>query len=118
MKTHLAAALPTLLLLIAAAAVSPSPGINAVEVRTAGGQDDPEKVHIRMHRKIAPSVVFVSGGSQSGTGVCIDKEGFILTSPTACGTASERVTVIASGHRQYEGRVIGRRNDKELVIVK
>ena len=81
-------------------------------------QDDPEKVHIRMHKRIAPSVVFVQGGGQQGSGVCVDKDGYILTSPTACGSSSDTVTVLAPGSKQYTGKVIGRNNDKELVVVK
>jgi S1-C subfamily serine protease len=81
-------------------------------------QGDPEKVHVRMHKKIAPSVVYVQGGGQTGSGVCVDKDGYILTSPTACGTSTDTVTVLAPGARSYQGKVVGRNNDKELVIVK
>jgi S1-C subfamily serine protease len=81
-------------------------------------EPDAEKVHVRMHKRIAPSVVYVQAGGQSGSGVCIDKDGYILTSPTACGSSSDTVTVIAAGSKTYQGKVVGRNNDKELVIVK
>ena len=90
-----------------------------VAASAAFAQDkDPDKVHIRMHKRIAPSVVYVQGGGQSGSGVCIHKDGYILTSPTACGSASDTVTVLAPGSKQYTGKVVGRNNDHELVIVK
>jgi len=65
-----------------------------------------------------PSVVYVAGGNERGTGVCIDKEGIILTSPTACGTTTDTATVIVPGGKQYTGRVIGRDTDKELALLK
>ena len=85
---------------------------------SALAQGEPEKVHVRMHKKIAPSVVYVQGGGQTGSGVCVDKDGYILTSPTACGSSTETVTVLAPGAKSYQGKVVGRNNDKELVIVK
>jgi serine protease Do len=81
-------------------------------------QEDPSKPHVEVYRKVAPATVFVSGGRHEGSGVIIDKSGLILTSPTACGPDGESVTVIAQGHKQYVGRVVGRANEKEIVLVK
>jgi S1-C subfamily serine protease len=81
-------------------------------------QDDLDKVHVRIARKVAPATVAVDGGGQRGSGVIIDKSGIILTSPTAVGTATSRVTVLTKGARSYSGKVMGRANDRELVVVK
>ena len=42
-----------------------------------------------------------------GSGVIIDKSGVILTSPTAVGSSSSRVTVLTQGGRSYTGKVLG-----------
>jgi len=81
-------------------------------------QEDLDKVHVRIAKKVAPATVCVEGGSMRGSGVIIDKSGLILTSPTAVGTSSTRVTVLTKGARSYSGKVMGRANDRELVIVK
>jgi S1-C subfamily serine protease len=92
----------------------------------AAAQDEPldkardglDAPHVRVYRQVAPAVVSVRGGGQSGSGVIIDPSGIVLTSPTACGTSAETVTVTGRGNRQYRGRVMGRVNEKELVLVK
>jgi len=81
-------------------------------------QDDVDKIHVRIARKIAPATVAVDGGGVRGSGVVIDKSGIILTSPTAVGSSSSRVTVITQGSRSYTGKVLGRANDRELVVIK
>jgi len=67
-------------------------------------QDDVDKIHVRIAKKIAPATVAVDGGGVRGSGVIIDKSGIILTSPTAVGSSSNRVTVITQGSRSYTGR--------------
>src|SRR4051794_7442591 len=84
----------------------------------AAAQEDLDKVHVRIAKKIAPATVAVDAGGVRGSGVIIDKSGIILTSPTAVGTSSSRVTVLTKGARSYTGRVLGRANDRELVVVK
>jgi serine protease Do len=79
---------------------------------------DPFRVHIRMHRQVAPKVVQVRGGSQTGTGVIIRSDGLILTSPTACGTRLPDARVILPGNKRVQAEVVGRRNDLELVLLK
>ena len=79
---------------------------------------DPFRVHIRMHRKIAPKVVQVQAAGQVGTGVIIRSDGLILTSPSACGPRTSTANVTLSGNRRMKGDVIGRRNDLELVLLK
>jgi S1-C subfamily serine protease len=81
-------------------------------------QEDVDKVHVRVARKVAPATVAIEGGGVRGSGVIIDKSGLILTSPTAAGTSSNRVTVLTKGSRSYTGKVLGRSNDRELVLVK
>lgn len=81
-------------------------------------QEDVDKVHVRIAKKVAPATVAVEGGGVRGSGVIIDKSGIILTSPTAVGTSSTRVTVLTKGSRAYMGKVLGRANDRELVVVK
>ncbi len=84
----------------------------------AGGGEELDAPHVRIYRRVAPATVAVRGSRDAGSGVIIDGSGIILTSPTACGAASEAVTVTLQGHRQHRGRVMGRVNDKELVLVK
>ncbi len=84
----------------------------------AQAQDEPDKIHVKIYRKVAPAVVYVAGGSQEGSGVLIDKSGILLTSPSACGSSTGTVTVLAHGNRQFQGKVMGRVNEKELVLVK
>jgi len=81
-------------------------------------QDELDKVHVRIAKKVSPATVAVDGGGVHGSGVIIDKSGIILTSPTAVGTTSNRVTVVTKGSRTYSGKVLGRANDRELVVVK
>ncbi len=81
-------------------------------------RDEFDAPHVRVYRKVAPATVAVRGGGQAGSGVIIDPSGVILTSPTACGASTESVTVTVRGNRQHRGRVMGRVNDKELVLVK
>ena len=93
-----------------------APGLALLTLLTL--QDDPDKVHVRVAKKVAPATVHVSGGRDSGSGVIIDKTGIVLTSTTACGTSGTAVTVLTQGSRSYRGRVMGRANDLELVLVK
>jgi S1-C subfamily serine protease len=81
-------------------------------------KDDPSEVHKKMHKKIAPAVVYVRYQGQSGSGVVIDKDGYLLTSPTACGSTSTDVTIQLPGQKRVVGKVIGRVNELELVVVK
>src|SRR5437868_7774633 len=81
-------------------------------------QEDLDKVHVRIAKKVAPAVVALEGGGLRGSGVIIDKSGIILTSPTAVGNSTSRVTVLTKGSRSYSGKVMGRANDRELVVVK
>ncbi len=81
-------------------------------------QDDLDKVHVRVAKKVAAATVAVDGGGVRGSGVIIDKSGIILTSPTAVGNSTSRVTVLTKGSRSYSGKVLGRANDRELVVVK
>ncbi len=92
--------------------------LSAAVLGARGPQDDPDRIHVAVYRKVAPATVFVRGDNQEGSGVLIDPSGIVLTSPTACGSGSQSVTVFVKGHRQYAGRVMGRVNDKELVLVK
>jgi serine protease Do len=92
----------------------------AQEPAKSGAQEDkdPFRVHIRMHKKVAPKIVHVRGGSQTGTGVIIRSDGLILTSPTACGAGSSEATVILQGNRRVNAKVVGRRIDLELALLK
>lgn len=84
----------------------------------AAAQEDVDKVHVRLAKKVAPAVVAVEAAGMRGSGVLIDRSGILLTSPTAVGTSSSRVTVYTKGSRSYTGKVMGRANDRELVVVK
>jgi S1-C subfamily serine protease len=84
----------------------------------AAAQEDLDKVHVRIAKKVSPATVAVDGGGMHGSGVIIDKSGIVLTSPTAVGMSTGRVTVITKGARSYTGKVMGRANDRELVVVK
>ncbi len=81
-------------------------------------QEEPDRIHVRVAKKVAPATVYVEGGRKRGSGVLIDPSGVVLTSTTACGSSSATVTVITQGNRSYKGRVMGRANHLELVLVK
>lgn len=88
-----------------------------------GQEDEPDAPHVRIYKQVAPAVVAVQEDSsrssaQRGSGVVIDKSGIILTSPTACGTSGSTATVVLKGGRQFKGTVMGRVNEKELVLLK
>ncbi|HEY3227436.1 MAG TPA: trypsin-like peptidase domain-containing protein [Planctomycetota bacterium] len=102
----------TCFVLLAAAAA------RAQEPASTPADKDPLRVHIRMHRKTAPKLVFVQGGGQSGSGVIIRSDGVILTSPTACGRRGDTATVVIPGRKQVEAKVIGRNHELELVLLK
>lgn len=80
--------------------------------------DDPLQVHVRLYRKVSPSIVFVQHGNQAGSGVIIGSDGVVLTSTTAIGRGAEVVKVVLRGHKELEGKVIGRMPEKELVLLK
>jgi S1-C subfamily serine protease len=85
---------------------------------TACQQEDLDKVHVRIAKKVAAATVAVDAGGLRGSGVIIDRSGIILTSPTAVGTSTTRVSVLTKGARAYTGKVMGRANDRELVVIK
>jgi len=105
-------------LALAVAFVVPSALLSPAVALAQAQADDVDKIHVRVARKVAPATVAVEGGGVRGSGVLIDKSGVILTSPTAAGTSTTRVTVLTQGSRAYTGKVIGRANDRELVVVK
>ena len=84
----------------------------------AVAQEELDKVHVRVAKRVAPATVAVDAGGMRGSGVIIDKSGLILTSPTAVGMSTSRVTVLTKGARAYTGKVMGRANDRELVVIK
>jgi S1-C subfamily serine protease len=105
-------------LALAVALVVPSALFSPAAALAQAQADDVDKIHVRIARKVAPATVAIEGGGVRGSGVLIDKSGLILTSPTAAGTSSSRVTVLTQGSHAYTGKVIGRANDRELVVVK
>lgn len=80
--------------------------------------EDPLQVHVRMYKKVSPSIAYVHHGNQAGSGIIISADGVILTSTTAVGRGAEIAKVILRGHKEVEGRVIGRVAEKELVLLK
>src|ERR1051326_2368664 len=83
-------------------------------------QEEPDKVHVRIYKKVAPATVYIESqsGRHRGSGVIIDKSGIILTSSTACGPNTDIVTVQVKGGKTQTGRVMGRMIELELVLVK
>ncbi|MBI4563737.1 MAG: serine protease [Planctomycetes bacterium] len=81
---------------------------------------DPFLAHTRIYKQVAPCVVYIQGrpASVEGTGVLIRDDGLILTSLTACGRFTEAVQVLLPGHKRVEAQVIGREDDKDLVLLK
>lgn len=104
-------ALASALLIFSAATALPS-GLAQAQ------QEDLDKVHVRIAKKVAPATVAVDGGGMRGSGVIIDRSGVILTSPTAVGNSSTRANVVTKGGHTYSAKVMGRANDCELVVLK
>lgn len=113
-----AAAASLLLFALAARLHAPFDSVLLAQDIAQGKQEDPDKVHVRIYKKVAPATCYVEGGRSRGSGVIIDKSGIVLTSPTACGTNSDVVNVLVKGGKSYTGRVMGRINEHELVLVK
>ena len=113
-----AAAASLLLFALAARLHAPFDSVLLAQDIAQGKQEDPDKVHVRIYKKVAPATCYVEGGRHRGTGVLIDKSGIVLTSPSACGANSDVVTVQVKGGKSYTGRVMGRINEHELVLVK
>ena len=84
----------------------------------SGAQDRPDKVHARLYKKVAPSIVYVEAGGHQGSGVIVDPSGIIVTSTTACGRTATTATIVGHGDRQWLGRVMGRVPELELVVIK
>ena len=63
----------------------------------AVAQEDLDKVHVRVAKKVSSATVAVDAGGMRGLGVIIDKSGIILTSPTAVGMSTSRVSVLTKG---------------------
>jgi S1-C subfamily serine protease len=80
--------------------------------------EDALRVHAKLYQRISPAVVGIRSGSQRGTGVIVNKEGWILTSLTATGTQLENVEVFLKGHKKVVGRVVERNRDLELALVR
>lgn len=79
--------------------------------------DSASKANIALYKKVAPAVVSVQGGGQTGSGVVINPSGIILTSPTACGSSSSSAKVRFGNMKQYSAKVLGRVNSLELVLL-
>src|SRR5206468_1928387 len=91
----------------------------AQEPASTPADKDPLRVHIRMHRKTAPKLVFVRGGDQFGSGVIIRSDGIILTSTTACdGRFGDAAIVVIPGRKQVGAKIIGRNDEIEMVLLK
>src|SRR5436190_1770907 len=83
-------------------------------------QEEPDKVHVRIYKKVAPATVYIESqsGRYRGSGVIIDQTGTILTSTMACGTTTDVVSVLVKGGKTYTGRVMGRATQHELILIK
>lgn len=90
----------------------------AVAQEKNGAGESLDRLHVPVAKKVAPATVYVRGGNQEGSGVLIDANGLVLTSPTACGTDTTTVLVVTHGSKHRRGRVVGRDNARELVLVK
>jgi len=91
----------------------------AQEPASTPADKDPFRVHIRMHRKTAPKLVFVQGADQAGSGVIIRSDGIILTSTTACGgNTGDSAKVVLPGRKQVGAKIIGRNPELEMVLLK
>ncbi len=95
------------------------PGLAALLICTPlAAQDDPALVHVRMHRKVAPSIVYVGDRGHEGSGVILSADGLILTASTAVGAAPSGQRVLLPGHREREAKVIARVPALELAVLK
>jgi serine protease Do len=95
------------------------PVLAALWVSSAVMQDEePLRVHTRLYEKISPAIVGVRGRGRRGTGIIVNKSGFILTSLTAIGTSGDTVQVYLKGHKKVDGKVLHRERSLEMAVVR
>jgi len=126
-------ALAALSLFLSLSAVSPSIG-SAKEVSGLKALTELQDVFVELADKVTPSVVNISTGTatppksgerfrqrpdspSSGSGVIIDKDGYIVTNNHVVGDADE-VEVRLLDKRKFTGKVVGRDPDTDLAVVK
>ena len=77
----------------------------------------PSDANIALYKKVAPAIVSVRGGGQSGSGVVINPAGLVLTSVTASGKSSSSARVRFADQKEYSARVLGRVDELEMVLL-
>ncbi|MHC4605643.1 MAG: S1C family serine protease [Planctomycetota bacterium] len=81
-----------------------------------GKKDDPLEAHIRLHREVAPAVVYVRCGCRCGSGFFIDRKGIVVTTSTAIGRGG--ITVQTSAHKRFKAVLVGTSSKLELAVLK
>ena len=88
-----------------------------VQPLQAQDEGTPSDANIALYKKVAPAVVSIRGGGQTGSGVVINPAGLVLTSPMACGSSSSTAQVRFANQKQYSARILGRVNNLEMVLL-
>jgi S1-C subfamily serine protease len=87
----------------------------AEEAQQQQGSD--EQAVIRVARQVSPTVVGISSGSSSGSGVIVRSEGIIVTNAHVVGNARQVEVSLASGER-VAGQVLGRDRAIDIAVVR
>ncbi|CAN5698125.1 hypothetical protein BH23GEM6_BH23GEM6_18440 [soil metagenome] len=110
--------LTALALSIVASCVPARPQVAALPqpaaLQVAGGEG--ESAVVRVARTIMPTVVGITAGTGTGSGVIIREDGVILTNAHVVGNASQVRVGLADG-RQLTGRVLGRDQSIDIAVV-
>jgi S1-C subfamily serine protease len=101
-------------ILLAAWLLAPAAG--AAHQDPADG--DLRKVHVKVHKEVAPGIVGIRDAASQGTGIVIHRAGWILTSLAALRPRSGKVQVYLRGHVRVEGTIVERFPDLEAALVK
>lgn len=101
---------------LAACTQAPAPTETATTPQTVTVAATPLVIPILVNM-IAPSVVRVITDEGMGSGIVIDKQGFVLTNSHVV-EGSQSMTVVLADKREYPASVVGRDEIKDLAVLK
>jgi S1-C subfamily serine protease len=102
------------------------PGL-AIQLPAVFGKEQPESVddlkameaHVEaLLKKITPAVVGVRFNTSQGSGVIVNKEGYVLTAGHVSGVPDRDVTIILPNGKQLKGKTLGKNGSIDSGMVK
>jgi S1-C subfamily serine protease len=102
------------------------PGL-AIQLPAVFGKEQPESVddlkameaHVEgLLKKISPAVVGIRFNASQGSGVIVNKEGYVLTAGHVSGVPDRDVTIILPNGKQLKGKTLGKNGTIDSGMVK